>query len=61
MTSARSGITVRAALTAYVDQDVRAALVATDPYAYSDQWHYDLAGYIELGRRFAEAMVSLLE
>jgi hypothetical protein len=30
-----------------------------DGYGYSDKWHYDSAGYIDLGRQFAEAMANL--
>ena len=26
---------------------------------YSDKWHYDSAGTIDLGRQFAEALISL--
>jgi hypothetical protein len=39
---------------------MRAALVVeTDSYGYSDPFHYDSAGYVDLGRRFAEAMASI--
>jgi hypothetical protein len=48
---------VRAAQAAFVARDGAAALVsATDEYAYSDPWHYDSAGFLDLGRRFAEAL-----
>ncbi len=54
------GETVRAAQEAFVRKDPAAALVtSTDEYGYSDKWHYDTAGYIDLGRRFAEAMAAL--
>ena len=53
---------VRQAQTAFVATDVNAILVtSTDSYAYSDPWHYDSAGYLDLGRRFAEALNSLLQ
>jgi hypothetical protein len=50
---------VRRAQAAFVLSDRRAALVtSTDRYGYSDPWHYDSAGYIDLGRRFADAIVA---
>lgn len=54
------GDAVRAAQQAFVDADPRAEIVtSTDGYGYSDPYHYDSAGYIDLGRRFAEVMHSL--
>ena len=54
------GDIIRAAEAAFVEKDGHAALVATtDAYQYSDPWHYDSQGYIDLGRRFAEAMAEL--
>ncbi len=54
------GELVRAAQAAFVQKDARAALVTTtDAYGYSDRWHYDSAGYLDLGRQFAEAMIAL--
>ena len=54
------GKLVRAAQSAFVNDDVSAALVtSTDEYGYSDPWHYDSAGYIDLGKRFGEAMLKL--
>jgi len=51
---------IRAAQAGFVQTDGRAALVtSTDDYSYSDPWHYDGAGYIDLGRRFAEAVFEL--
>ncbi|MEN8117512.1 MAG: sialate O-acetylesterase [Bacteroidota bacterium] len=45
----------------FVSQDENAALVtSTDNYSYSDPWHYDTKGYIDLGKKFAEKMVGLL-
>ncbi len=44
----------------FVDSDAAAAIVVeTDKYGYSDPYHYDTAGYIEMGKRFAEAMHAL--
>ena len=51
---------VRAAQASYVVSDRHAALVTTtDDYGYSDPWHYDSAGYLDLGREFALAMHGL--
>jgi hypothetical protein len=56
----RYGDMIRAAQSAFVEMDGAAALVtSTDGYSYSDPWHYDTAGYIDLGRRFADAVVGL--
>lgn len=54
------GGAVRQAQQDFVDSDAAAALVTeTDEYGYSDPYHYDTAGYIEFGKRFAEAMHAL--
>jgi hypothetical protein len=54
------GDIVRRSQAFYVENDVRAALVtSTDNYKYSDPWHYDSKGYIDLGEKFAEAMFRL--
>ena len=54
------GDIVRAAQERYTRGDACAALVThTDRYAYSDPWHYDAAGFIDLGFRMAEAMADL--
>jgi iduronate 2-sulfatase len=54
------GDRVRQAQADFVAHDGAAALVTTtDGYQYSDPWHYDSAGYIDLGRNFAAAMVEL--
>lgn len=54
------GDVVRQAQADFVEKDVAAALVtSTDKYDYSDKWHYDTEGYIDLGRQFAEAMARL--
>ncbi|MCP4189519.1 MAG: sialate O-acetylesterase [Planctomycetaceae bacterium] len=51
------GETVRKAQRAFVEQDLAARLVvSTDEYGYSDPWHYDSNGYLDLGREFAEAV-----
>lgn len=56
----KHGEIVRAAQEAYVDKDRHAALVtSTDAYGYSDPWHYNSAGYLDLGRKFAEAIHAL--
>jgi hypothetical protein len=54
------GDIVREAQASYVSKDRHAALVtSTDDYGYSDPWHYDSAGYLDLGRKFAEAIHEL--
>lgn len=54
------GDVVRAAQAAFVESDANAALVtSTDDYSYSDPWHYDTPGFIDLGRQFADAVVGL--
>ena len=56
------GEIVRAAQAAFVESDAKASLVtSTDEYSYSDPWHYDTEGYIDLGRQFADAVVGLRE
>lgn len=53
------GETLRAEQAAFVAADKNATLVtSTDDYGNSDRWHYDTAGYIDLGKQFAEAMVG---
>jgi gluconolactonase len=44
-------------------RDDRAArvVVDTDAYGYSDPWHYDSKGYIDLGQRFASALLAIPE
>ncbi|MCI0522542.1 MAG: sialate O-acetylesterase [Bacteroidales bacterium] len=54
------GDVVRQAQADFVIEDGNAALVtSTDNYEYSDPWHYDTNGYLDLGREFAKAMVQL--
>ena len=56
------GSIVRDAQAAFTRKDVSAALVTTtDGYSYSDNWHYDTAGYIDLGKQFADALARLRE
>lgn len=51
------GDVVRQAQADFVKNDENAAIVTTtDGYGYSDPWHYDSAGYIDLGKQFAEAV-----
>ena len=54
------GEVVRRAQQDFVDSDPAATLVtSTDDYGYSDTAHYDTAGYIDLGRQFADALDRL--
>ncbi|MCU0458052.1 MAG: sialate O-acetylesterase [Bacteroidales bacterium] len=54
------GDAVREAQAKYVAEDGKAVLVtSTDNYGYSDPWHYDSEGYIDLGRKFAEAIAAI--
>ncbi|MEE4116138.1 MAG: sialate O-acetylesterase [Marinilabiliaceae bacterium] len=56
------GDIVRDAQAKYADTDANAALVrSTDTYSYSDPWHYDSDGFIDLGKEFAQAMDSLIK
>jgi beta-glucosidase len=56
------GEIVRSAQASVVAEDSHAMLVtSTDEYKYSDPWHYDSQGYIDLGRRFAEAIAEILD
>ena len=51
------GDLVRVAQGDVSEMDARATLVtSTDEYGYSDAAHYDSAGYIDLGRQFADAL-----
>jgi hypothetical protein len=54
------GDAIRAAQARFCEADPDAALVtSTDEYGYSDPYHYDTSGYLDLGVRFAEAMHTL--
>lgn len=45
----------------FVRKDSRSAIVRdTKYYLYSDPWHYDSAGYIDLGKKMAEALNQLI-
>ena len=44
----------------YARTDGSAAIVrSTRYYKYSDPWHYDSEGYVDLGKKFAEALLGL--
>lgn len=54
------GEVVRAQQADFAARDPKAALVtSTDTYGNSDKWHYDTAGYLDLGVKFADAIVHL--
>jgi iduronate 2-sulfatase len=56
------GDVIREAQASFAQEDGHAALVgSTDDYGYSDPWHYDSAGYVDLGGKFAEATVELMK
>ncbi|MCC9603595.1 sialate O-acetylesterase [Stieleria sp. JC731] len=56
------GEQLRAQQQSFVENDSCAAIVtSTDGYEYSDPWHYDSAGYIDLGQQFAAAFERLQE
>ncbi|QDU08306.1 sialate O-acetylesterase [Gimesia aquarii] len=56
----KHGEIVRAAQASFVKKDKRAALVtSTDDYGYSDRWHYNSVGYLDLGKKFAQALWNL--
>ncbi|CAN0583623.1 unnamed protein product, partial [Laminaria digitata] len=56
----RFGEQIRTAQERFCDADPAAALVtSTDAYGYSDPYHYDSAGYVDLGIQFAKAMYGL--
>jgi gluconolactonase len=54
------GETVRQAQAEVVGDDRSARLVTeTDEYRYADRAHYDSQGYLQLGQRFAEALLTI--
>jgi len=54
------GDIIRATEERYAGEDTNAGIVtSTDNYGYSDPWHYDSEGYIDLGRQFALIADSL--
>lgn len=58
----RYGELVQYAQEEYVRNDKNAAIVRdTQFYQYSDPWHYDSKGYIDLGIKFAEAIYIMNE
>lgn len=55
------GDQVRQAQRDFVEKDAAARLViSTDGYGYSDPWHYDSAGYLGLGREFANSIHEIV-
>lgn len=45
----------------YAREDDKAAIIrSTRYYKYSDKWHYDSEGYIDLGKKFADALYQLI-
>lgn len=56
------GELVQAAQEKFVQTDENAAIVRTTRYyKYSDRWHYDSAGYVDFGEKFAEAVYKLIQ
>ncbi|MFK7777963.1 MAG: sialate O-acetylesterase [Gimesia sp.] len=56
----KHGDIVREAQATFVKLDKHAALVtSTDGYGYSDRWHYNTDGYLDLGKKFAQALWKL--
>lgn len=54
------GEIVRTGQASFVEKDPAARLVTTtDSYGYSDPYHYDSAGYIDLGSQFAKSLNEL--
>jgi len=54
------GDIVKSAQREFTEQDQNAALVtAPDDHGFIDAWHYDSQTYIDLGYRFADAMMEL--
>ncbi len=52
---------VRKAQHQFAEEDANAAIVTTtDSYDYSDKWHYDSEGFIDLGEQFAIKLDSLM-
>ena len=54
------GEIVRAEQARFVKEDIAAGLVtSTDAYGNSDPWHYDTAGYLDLGKQFADGLARV--
>ena len=52
--------TVQKAQEDFVSHDRNAIMVrSTENYDYSDPWHYDSEGYLDLGEKFADAVYQL--
>ena len=44
----------------FVDLDRNAEIIrTTENYEYSDPWHYDSKGFIDLGEQFAKTIKTL--
>ena len=51
---------VQEAQETFAKQDRNAAIVSsTETYNYSDPWHYDSKGFVDLGKQFADAVYQL--
>lgn len=56
----KHGEIIRKGQADFVKSDGHAALItATDSYGYSDPAHYDSAGYLDLGKQFADELAKL--
>jgi len=54
------GESVRKQQMLFCQDDPKAKLItSTDKYGYSDPWHYDTLGYLDLGKEFARALHDL--
>ena len=53
------GDIVRQAQSSFCEKDSCAALASTDSLSFSDPYHYDSKGYLDLGRDFAQALYDL--
>jgi len=51
---------IRAAQTDFAREDNNTTLItSSDTYGFSDAWHYNAEGYLELGREFGDALADL--
>ena len=56
------GEIIRHAQASFVAPDESARLIkTTDTYGYSDPFHYDSAGYLDLGKQFATGLIEMLK
>jgi len=54
------GEIVQQAQEKFAENDKNASIVrSTENYGYSDKWHYDSKGYIDLGKNFADEIYQL--